>query len=126
MITEELRKYIDMVTKEWEDDELYEMARVGPSRHGIENIIIWVGEANKQHGLRVKVSNIPNKMRMEDSFVIMIPSLDYDPSQVAKWITPKTMKKILDWIKLNQQLLYDYENGLIDETDVFLNNISKV
>jgi hypothetical protein len=126
MITEELRKYIDMVSEEWENDLLYEMARVGPTRHGIENVIIWVGETNKQHGLRVKVSNIPNKMRIEDSFVIMMPSLDYDPSQVAKWITPKIMKKILEWIKLNQQLLYDYESGIIVDTDDFLNNISRV
>jgi hypothetical protein len=126
LISTELRKYIDMVNEEWNNDQLHEMARVGPNRHGIENVVIWVGEASKQHGLRIKVSNIPNKMRMEDSFVIQMPSLDYDPSQVADWITPKTMKKILQWIVLNQKLLYDYENGEIWDTDQFLNNISKV
>ena len=126
MISEELRKYISMVNDEWNHDQLFEMARVGPKRHGIENVIIWVGETNKQHGLRVKVSNIPNKMRIEDSFTIMMPSLDYDPTQVADWITPKIMNKILQWIKLNQNLLYDYENGKISDTDEFLNNISKV
>ena len=126
MITEELRKYIDMVNKEWENDQLFEMARVGQKHHGIENVVIWVGSANPQCGLRVKVSNIPNKMRMEDSFVIQMPSLDYDPSQVAVWITPKIMKQILEWITLNQKLLYDYENGEIEDTEYFLNNLSKV
>jgi hypothetical protein len=126
MITEELRKYIDMVNEEWNNDQLYEMARVGSKHHGIENVVIWVGEASKQHGLRVKVSNIPNKMRMEDSFVIQMPSLDYDPSQVADWITPKMMRKILEWIKLNQKLLSDYENGEIWNTSDFLDGISKV
>jgi hypothetical protein len=126
MITEELRKYINMVNKEWENDQLFEMARVGQKHHGIENVVIWVGSANTQHGLRVKVSNIPNKMRMEDSFVIQMPSLDYDPSQVAAWITPKIMKQILEWIALNQKLLYDYENGDIEDTEYFLNNLSKV
>ena len=126
MILEELRKYIDMVEDEWHNDQLFEMARIGAGRHGIENIIIWVGAAPKTHGLRVKVSNFPNKMRIEDSFNIMMPSLDYDPSQVASWITPKIMNKILEWIKLNQQLLSDYENGIIWDTDEFLNNISKV
>lgn len=126
MISEELRKYIDMVNEEWNNDQLHEMARVGPNRHGIENVVIWVGEAPKQHGLRVKVSNIPNKMRMDDSFVIQMPSLDYDPNQVAEWITPKIMKKILEWIKLNQQLLVDYENGKIWDTDDFLNSISRI
>lgn len=126
MISEELRKYIDMVEQEWQSDQLHEMARVGQSRHGIENVVIWVGEVPKQHGLRVKVSNVPNKMRIEDSFVIMMPSLDYDPTQVANWITPKIMKQILQWITLNQKLLYDYETGIITDTDEFLNNISKV
>ena len=126
MITEGLRKYINMVNKEWENDQLFEMARVGQKHHGIENVVIWVGSANTPHGLRVKVSNIPNKMRMEDSFVIQMPSLDYDPSQVAAWITPKIMKQILEWIALNQKLLYDYENGDIEDTEYFLNNLSKV
>lgn len=126
MISEELRKYINMVDEEWKNDQLSEMARVGSSRHGIENVVIWVGESPKTHGLRVKVSNIPNKMRIEDSFTIMMPSLDYDPNQVANWITPKIMKKILQWIKLNQKLLVDYEEGRIWDTDVFLNSLSKV
>lgn len=126
MITEELRKYIDMVSTEWESADLHEMANIFPKRHGIENVVIWVGMAPKQHGLRVKVSNVPNKMSMADSFVIMMPSLDYDPRQVASWITPKIMNRILDWIKLNQELLSDYETGKLDDTELFLNNISKV
>jgi hypothetical protein len=125
-MTDNLRKYINMVNKEWEDDKLFEMARVGSKHHGIENVVIWVGSANTQHGLRVKVSNVPNKMRMEDSFVIQMPSLDYDPLQVADWITSKMMKQILQWITLNQKLLYDYETGEIEDTEYFLNSISKV
>ena len=126
MNSEELRKYIDMVDNEWNSDQLYEMANVTAKRHGIENIVIWVGMAPKQHGLRVKVSNIPNKMDMNDSFVIMMPSLDYDQTKVANWITPKIIKKILEWIVLNQKLLYDYETGEITDTDEFMNSISKV
>lgn len=126
MITKELRQYIDMVLKEEQDDVLHEMARIGSKHHGIENVVIWVGSANAKHGLRIKVSNIPNKMRMEDSFVIQMPSLDYDPSQVADWITPKMMQQILQWIVLNQKLLYDYETGEIWDTEYFLNNISKI
>jgi hypothetical protein len=126
MKSEELRKYIDMVDQEWASDQLYEMANVTEKRHGIENVVIWVGMAPKQHGLRVKVSNIPNKMDMNDSFVIMMPSLDYNPTNVANWITPKIIKKILEWIVLNQKLLYDYETGEITDTDEFMNSISKV
>jgi len=126
MMIEELQQYIRMVEEEWQCDQLLEMARVGEIRHGIPKVVIWVGLAPKQHGLRVKVSNIPNKMDPSDNFTVQIPSLDYDPNQVAKWIDTKTMGQILDWIKLNQQLLYDYETGEIDDTDKFVNSIAKV
>ena len=115
-----------MVTEEWNKDQLFEMANVFPKRHGIENVVIWVGRAPKQHGLRVKVSNVPNKMDINNSFVIMMPTLDYDPSKVADWIDSNKMEKILSWIKLNQPLLNDYETGVLDDTDEFLNSISKV
>ena len=121
-----IKAFIDIVDQEWANDQLYEMANVTSRRHGIENVVIWIGATNKQHGLRIKVSNIPNKMDMNNNFTIMMPSLDYDHTQVANWITSKIIDKIITWIKLNQQLLYDYELGLITDTDDFLNNIIKV
>lgn len=126
MITEELRKFIDMVAVEESEDLIHEMANVGPKRHGIENVYIFVGKVNKQHGLRVKVSQIPGRYDNNNAFVIQMPSLDYDPAQVPGWIKQSTMKKILEWIKLNQPLLVDYEQGTMWDTDDFLNSISKV
>ena len=126
MISEELRKYIDMVRIEESVDLIHEMANVGPKTHGINNVYIFVGKTNKQHGLRVKVSKVPGKYDDINTFVIQMPSLDYDPTQVPGWIKRNTMSKILEWIKLNQQLLADYENGKIWDTADFLNNISKV
>ena len=126
MISEELQKYIDMVLKEEQDDVLHEMSNLGPADHGINDVVIWVGKANKQHGLRVKISNSKNRWNNDDNFVIQMPSLDYDPSQVARWITTDIMKKIQEWIVLNQQVLYDFENDKIMYTRDFLNSISKV
>ena len=115
-----------MVIKEEQDDILHEMANLGSHNHGIQDVVIWVGKANKQHGLRIKVSNLKNKWRNDDNFVIQLPSLDYDHSQVASWITPKILEKIFDWIKLNQQVLYDYETDEIMYTDQFISHLSKV
>jgi len=126
MMIEELRKYIDMVRLEESNDLIHEMANVGPKRHGIENVYIFVGKTNKQHGLRVKVSKVPGRYDDDDNFVIQMPSLDYDPDQVPRWIKQETMKKILEWIKLNQPLLVDYERGVIWDTDEFMDSISKV
>ena len=127
MISEEFRRYIDMVNEEAANDALMEMARIGSKRHGIENVVIWVGESTGlHHGLLVKVSNIPDKMDPHDNFIIRMPSLDYDPAQVARWIDRKTMDKILTWIKVNQKVLYDYETGLIQDTGDFLDQLEKV
>ena len=127
MISEELRKYIDMVKQEEDDDLLFEMANIGSKHHGIDNVVIWVGESSGlKHGLRVKVSNIPGKMDSRNCFIIQMPSLDYDPSQVANWIDKKTMDKILLWIKVNQQILYEYETGELNDTSDFLDRIEKV
>ena len=115
-----------MVNEEWENDRLFEMANIFPTKHGIANVVIWVGSTNKQHGLRVKVSKIPNKIDMNDTFTIMMPSLDYDPSEVPKWMKGSTMEKILSWIKLNQKLLYDYETGTTQDTEIFMKSISKI
>lgn len=121
-----LIEYTKQFQEDWDNDQLFEMANITSRDHGIENVVIWVGLAPGQHGLRVKVSRIPNKMRMDDSFVIMMPSLDYDPAQVPSWMSGEKISKVLEWIKLNQKLLYDYENGLIDDTRLFLDSISKV
>jgi hypothetical protein len=125
MINEELRKYISMVNDEVINDQLNEMANLGKEDHGIEHAVIQVGKANKQHGLRVKVSNLKDRWS-DDNFIIMMPSLDYDTRSVARWIRGDVMKKILEWIKLNQAVLYDFENDQIIYTRDFLNRISKV
>lgn len=126
MLTEELRQYINLVQLEESQDLIHEMANVGPKRHGIDNVYIYVGKTNKQHGLRVKISRTPGRYDNNDTFVIQMPSLDYDHAQVPRWIKHDTMGQILDWIKLNQQLLADYEFGKIWDTDDFLNSISKI
>ena len=117
------KQYRDMVTEEELNDQLYEMANIHPRTHGVKDTVIWVGAANKRHGLRVKVSNVKNKFDRNNNFIIQMPSLDYDPTQVAKWIDIEAIKT---WIKLNQKLLYDYEEGKIDDTGEFLEKISKI
>lgn len=122
----EIELFEEECEKERLNDELYEMANIHSSVHGIDDVVIWVGKENKRHGLRVKVSNVKNKYVEENSFNIKMPSLDYNPRHVAKWITTRHMKAIFNWIKLNQKLLYDYEKGIMDDTFKFLHRLSPV
>lgn len=122
----EIVEFEQQCLREWEDGVLFEMANIHSNIHGIPDVVIWVGMENQRHGLRVKVSNKKNKFDQHDHWVMMMPSLDYDERRVAQWITPKHIKAIKDWIKLNQHLLYAYEKGEIDDTFEFLQQISPV
>lgn len=121
-----IKTFTQQCQEEWENDQLFEMANIHSDLHGIRDVVIWVGKTDGRHGLRVKVSNTKNKFDIGNHFVIQMPSLDYDPSQVAKWISANQLKKIFMWIKLNQKLLYDYETGIIDNTRKFEDMISPI
>ena len=121
-----LKLFEQQFQQEWDNDLIHEMANVHSQYHGIPQVVIWVGKANRRHGLRIKVSNRKDHWNYNDNFTIMMPSLDYDPRRVADWITPKTMEQISSWIKLNQKLLYDYENDDLSDTGVFLQSISSI
>ena len=105
-------------------EDLSEMANLHSNVHKIPDVVIWVGKENKQHGLRVKVSNVKNRFDPSNCFVIQMPSLDYNPKKVASWIDKTTLEKIFDWIKENQDTLYKYETGIIDDTVQFIRLVS--
>lgn len=126
-LTETKQAQLDLLAEESVfDDNLYEMANLDTDDHGIDDVVIWVGRTDGRHGLRVKVSNKKGKFDDGDCFVIQMPSLDYDPTKVALWITTKHLRKIFEWIKLNQDLLYAYEKGELQSTRKFLNKIVKI
>lgn len=118
----EIRKYINLVNK----SDITEAVNLHKKDHGIDDVVIWVGKGNGRHGPRVKVSNAKNSWRNDDNFTIKIPSLDYNYRQAASWITHDILEKIFQWIKLNQQVLYDFENGTIMYSDELINKLSRI
>jgi hypothetical protein len=92
-----MRKYIDLIVKQ-QTPMLLEMANLNKTVHGIDGVVLWIGRENKQHGLRVKVSNKRDRFDVNDNFVIQLPSLYYDHKQVANWISSKMLTKIFDWV----------------------------
>lgn len=125
-MTTTMKDYITMVRRESEHDELYDIAVLSDSDHGIDNVMIWIGTAanvNPDMSLRIKISNLKNKFEWDDHFDIKFPELLFDHDSVSEWITTEIMSKIIQWLKLNNQLLVDYQNGTVFVTDDFLSQI---
>jgi hypothetical protein len=116
-----------MKVKDLFEEELYEMANLDVLDHGIKDVIIWIGMIDGQHGPRVKISNIKNKFipNKEYSFVLTIPELKRIGVDPAPWIVPY-LSDIEDWIRLNMDVICDYENGKIQSTRDFLNRIKSL
>lgn len=119
MTTENIQKYIEIVADQ-QTSMLTEMANLNKSIHGIDGIVLWIGRENKQHGLRIKVSNKRDRFDVNNNFVIQLPSLYFDHKQVANWISSKILTKILDWIKIHQDSIYKFEKGEFQTLDDFL------
>lgn len=107
------------------ESNLHEMANLDASDHGINDVIIWVGIAPEYHGLRIKVSNLKNKWSSKDNFTISIPDFQIRNGIPAKWLTDK-IDDIIDWIKLNIDVIKDYETGKEQSTREFLLRIKKI
>lgn len=121
-----LHEYIAAVQYELIEDRLYDIADVDSRYHGIENVVINIGIAAGEpidDRLRIKISNVKNKFDLDDQFDIYMHTYEYETQQVAQWITENTMKRIIDWLKLNSELLLEYERGDIDITTDFLKKI---
>lgn len=93
---------------------LDEMANWSPGDTGLP-FVVWMGEVGGQHGPRLKVCNVPGKMRANDCFVV---SVSKDP----QILTPKSCKvkqahrdDLTDWVVLNYDVLMElwraYESG---------------
>lgn len=84
----------------FDDPPLEEMANLFKDDTGID-YPLWIGKVGGHHGPRIKVSNIPHKMRLDNCFVVSV-------SQTPEVLTPQTctipakeVQQILQWIRIN-------------------------
>lgn len=106
-----------------EADRLLEFARITVRQHGIADHCIWIGTAAPPNGLRIRISNVPNRCLRENSFSVILPELEYDPAQVADWVD---LPRVFAWIRLNQELLLRVGNNEFADTGDFLSQIRPV
>lgn len=95
------------------DEEVMEMANISSKKTGIENVVIWIGPNPKFHGKRIKVSNSPNKFCKDDCFTITIPDFEIIGKVNHKLISNKTLEKIIEFIKINIDVICAFSDELI-------------
>ena len=106
-------------------DELLEMANITQKATGIKDVVIWIGPNPPQHGKRIKVSNSPNNFDVSDSFVITIPEYKVIGDVNTKFITSSVFSKIIEFLKVNKNIIDDYSDRKISTEDL-LEGIIKV
>jgi len=92
---------------------LNEMSNIPPSKTGLGDVVIWIGEKNPRHGHRIKVSNIRRKGVRDkggDDFSIRLNDLKIDG--ICK-LSKNELNLIYDFIKINKSIIINYSNGII-------------
>ena len=108
-----------------EYDNISEMANITSDVSGIDNIIIWIGPNPPQHGKRIKISNIPNKIRTNDVFTLTIPDFEIKGNRNEKIVNNKKLKQIKKFVNININLIEEYMERKISTIE-FSNRIKSI
>jgi len=111
--------------KEYQEQELLEMANVTDKTTGIQDIILWIGPNPGQHWKRIKVCNLKNTFDMSDCFTLTIPNFKIIGEVNTKLITTEILEKIKEFVNINYQVICDYSDYKISTKD-FLENLKKI
>ena len=110
-----------------EEQQLYELSNFNGSSLGLDDdIMIFIGPTiNVSHGARIKVSNNSKMNRCNDCFVITVPDMKIVGEINTKHINNKKLKKIKEFIELNETNIIDFCNA---EKDVvgFITDLIKI
>lgn len=111
--------------KEYQEQELLEMANVDWKNTGIKDIVLWIGPNPGQHWRRIKVCNNKNTFDFSDNFTLTIPEFKVIGKVNTKLITTEVLEKIKKFVNINFQIICDYSDYKISTSD-FIENIKKV
>jgi hypothetical protein len=118
-------KILEFYNEPLSEQELIEMANASYKVTGIPNVVLWIGPNPNSHGMRIKVSNIPNKFDGGDCFTLTIPDFKIVGVINKKFITNIILNKIKEFVELNMENIVKYSNYEIETYD-FINNLKKV
>lgn len=117
-------KFFDSICEELQEDveNLMEMANLEPEETGLD-YLIWIGPSPSVHEDRIKVILEKGKVTSKNSFSI---SIEDEPKVVAGKadISAKELKKIINWIKQNKDILIKHAKSEITDRQ-FRKNMKK-
>lgn len=86
-----------------------EMSNFNSNITWLDKTIIWIGKRPPNHGHRIKISNVDNKMT-NDMFSLLIPS--YKTKGDVK-IPTQRLNEIIIFVKLNENIIKKYCDMII-------------
>lgn len=107
------------------NQELLEMANITDAESGIDNVVIWIGPNPPSHGMRIKVSNIPNKIDGSDCFTLTIPNFKIIGKVNKSFIDNEKIEQIKQFVLLNKEVISSYSNFDIS-TGELIKNLKKI
>jgi hypothetical protein len=98
-----------------EQDDLYETANLFPRTTGLP-MTVWVSPRGRaRHDARIKVSLTPGRMDIGHTAVVGIrPS----PRLIEGRLASGELDLVVQWIKLNEDVLMDFWNETIDTVEL--------
>jgi hypothetical protein len=93
-------------------NNIWEMANISKSKTNL-SVNIYISEKNSSHGPRIKLS------KEGHNFICSITISD-NPTIIGNCkIKQKELNKIIEWIKINKDILLDLWNMKIDHFDAY-------
>jgi len=108
--------------------EYFYMWQISPSDTGIDNIVMFLSMESvegKLHGPWLRISNTPNKLDITNYYAVSISNNPVIECGEPK-ISIETQKQIIEWIKLNLDLLINMWNDVYDDVFDFFDNLIKI
>lgn len=103
----------------FEKESLEEMSNLFPKNSGLP-FVVWISHktGNEKHWVRIKVS-------IDNNFYSVTISDNPEWVHIPKGVSQKKLNQVIEWVKLNKQVLLDHWNQKIDSFELG-SNIKKI
>lgn len=104
------------------EESLYEMANLIPKKTGLP-FVVWVSpKGGARHDVRIKVSQNAKAIPTDMISVAIRPSVKVIDGDIKG----KELNALKKWIALNKEIIIQYWDGTIEDTEIVYKEIKKI